>query len=440
MIYCKQCKISAKPTDPVCPKCGGPLSTFGAASGMTGSTPGRTSRAAGRPSSSGTTAAPAGQPPRAAGPRPRSGATGPASPVAAPPQRPFAPQDHAQILRSSPGTAPATGASFLTLGGQIEEAERVIKKNQTRGLALGLLSLAAVAAIFLVIYQVYARTVLDYAVLRNVVVRADTENDRKLLISYDAETTGKVTFFRSSGPHLAELVILIHKPGHSSQQWTWAADARSGIDFQVRYRNWLLPAYTINHFDVSRSATGLDVVFLIDSGGHWPGHLSRVREGCSRFVEAIRARGLNCNLGAVCFGDLRQDPPISTVPLTGDVAEFRSALAGIATAEGEGPRPVLEAISMALTGLISRGFERNRRIGLVVVTEAPCHDAGEVPKVVEALNDTGVIVSVASTPDHREVYEPLCLNGGKFFALRATPFDVLLSDVASSMTDEVDSQ
>jgi len=75
-----------------------------------------------------------------------------------------------------------------------------------------------------------------------------------------------------------------------------------------------------------------------------------------------------------------------------------------------------------------------------VVTEAPCHDAGELPKVVEFLEETGVIVSVASTPDRREVYEPLCLNGGKFFDLRATPFDVLLYDVASSMADEVDSQ
>jgi hypothetical protein len=221
MNYCRLCKIPGKLGETTCAKCGGPLASFGGAAAGAKTAP----RAAASPALPAGSSRPAGAPTTAARP---AGAT-------------F--QD-----------GRAASADFLSLGGQIEEAERIVRTNVARGRVFSLLSLAALLAILFVLYQVYSYTVGDYARLSDVVIQQDAMNQHTLRISYNADSTGKVSFFRDSGPYRTEVIKIIKKPGRDGETWTWPADPQAGIDCCVRYRSLLLPAWTTNHFEVEPRA------------------------------------------------------------------------------------------------------------------------------------------------------------------------------------------
>ena len=204
MKYCKVCKTAAKDTETLCPE-GHPLSVFGAA------------------------------PQAALPPRPAGGpATHPGS--------------------SPPGPRPA-GAMF-TLLGQVQELEEARAKHVKRGRAFGLMSLLAALAIATVLYQVYARTVLAYAILSNVRVEQDPDISWMVHVAYDVDTPGKVAFDRKSGPRRIEKLDLIDARGPQGFTWTWPSDPKTGIDFHVRYRGgWLLQSFD-RHFDAAAPPAG----------------------------------------------------------------------------------------------------------------------------------------------------------------------------------------
>jgi hypothetical protein len=198
MKYCKICKTTAKETDTVCAK-GHALSVFGAASKE--------------------------------------------SPKASPPGGPPPKREPAE-----PGAKPSV--AMFTLMGEVQKLEEAKQKNIKRGRAFGLLSLAAALTIALILYQVYARTVLAYAVLENIQVEQDPMEEGKIQVSYDVTTPGKVAFDRQSGSKRYEKLDLIGETGRQGFWWILPSDSKTGINFHVRYRDgWLLKSFD-RHFDV----------------------------------------------------------------------------------------------------------------------------------------------------------------------------------------------
>jgi hypothetical protein len=194
MKYCKICKTTAKETDTVCAK-GHALSVFGAAASASSSSP----------------------------------------PVPKPGQA---------ETQKKPSTV------MFTLLGEVQKLEETKQKNIKRGRLFALLSLAAILLIAIILYQVYSRTVLAYAVVENIRVEQDPEFDQKIWVSYDVKIPGKVAFDRQSGSRRIEKVDLIDQAGEQGFSWGWPSDPKAGIDFHVRYRDgWLLNSHD-RHFDV----------------------------------------------------------------------------------------------------------------------------------------------------------------------------------------------
>jgi hypothetical protein len=202
MKYCKKDKIAAADSDLVCPRCGGPLSVFGA-------------------SATARTTAGTATPPR-------------------------------------PAPSDAASGTTFQLQGQVRRLEQAHEGNLRRGRRLALLGGVAAAAIVLILWQVYARTVLAYAELEEIRIEQNPAIDHMIRVRYRVTTPGKVAFDRRSGSRHTEKLDVIAQTGPEGFTWAWPSDPRTGVDFDVVYRGgWLLRSEH-RHFDVQSDTTNED--------------------------------------------------------------------------------------------------------------------------------------------------------------------------------------
>ena len=223
MKYCKKCKIAAKESDGVCPQCKQSLSSFGSA-----------------------TAAPA----KPAAPKPAVHAN----------RGRLEASLIAEVSTAARGaaTAPADSPQVptFTLAGQIAELEVIKQKNLNRGRKLGILSLLVALAIMTLLYSVYSRTVLAYAVLENIEIEQDPVVETRITVSFDVKTPGKVAFDRRSGTGHTEKLDLIMVAEHRSTWWSWPSDPKTGIDFSVVSRGGWFRTRIDKHFGVHGKKPG----------------------------------------------------------------------------------------------------------------------------------------------------------------------------------------
>lgn len=404
MKYCKKCKIAAKETDTVCPKCKAPLSTFGSA-------------------------APSPSAAKSSGPRPNatSAPVGPRS--SAPPKDP----------QPAPGVGTASvppRAPSFTLTGQIAELEKTKQKNLSRGRYLSLLSLLVALAILFISYAVYSRVVLAYAILENIKFEQDLVSESQITVSFDVKTPGKVAFDRRSGTGHTEKLDLIATAEPRHTVWAWPSDPKTGIDFSVVSRGGLLLTRTDRHFEVTREGIGVEVVFLMDVTSSMQPYIEGLKEKCIAFADEIRRNGIDCRLGLVGFGDVEIGEKIAVFEPSSDPKKFQDAVAQLELTDGgDADESSVEAIETVL----DLKFRPHTRICFVHITDAGCHHTGRIPDLVASLKENGVVTYVISQRTLRGQYGRLCVNGGSFYAMRDAPFESILKGVAKSISNQINS-
>jgi hypothetical protein len=422
MKYCKKCKIAGKESDIVCPKCKTPLSSFGSAGA----------------------AKPAGPqpvvPPVSVVPGPRPAApvkTSQPPPVAAGSTvKPAAPP---RISQSPPMGAAAPGsvkAPTFTLAGQIAELEQIKEQNLKRGRNLGILSLLIALAILILIYTVYSRTVLTYAILENIKIEQDPVAESQITVSFDVKTPGKIAFDRQSGTGHTEKVDFVTTAGHRSTEWAWPSDPKTGIDFSVVSRGGWFRTRTDKHFKVTRANVGVEVVFLMDVTSSMQPFIDGLKDECIAFAEEIRRDGIDCRLGLVGFGDVNLNEPFTIFKPNADPNEFQSAVAALQLTDGgDIDESSVEAIEQAM----DMEFRPHTRICFVHITDAGCHHRQRIPELAASLKENKVVTYVISKPNLRSLYSRLCVNGGSFHAISESSFGSILNEVAKSITNQIKS-
>jgi Mg-chelatase subunit ChlD len=442
MKYCKKCKITGKESDTVCPKCNTPLSSFGSAK-----------TASPQPA---TPPAPSAGPPKPAQP-PLAAAAASPKPIAmaAPTARPSAPPKPAQappvaasvipkpaapisFSQPPPGAATASAPKVptFTLAGQIAELEQIKQRNLKLGRNFGILSLLVALAILLLIYTVYSRTVLAYAILENIQIEQDPVAETEITVSFDVKTPGKIAFDRRSGTAHTEKVDLIPAAGHRSTDWSWPSDPKTGIDFSVVSRGGWFRTRTDKHFNVTRASVGVEVVFLMDITGSMQPYIDGLKDKCIAFADEIKREGIDCRLGLIGFGDVEINEPMTIFGPTADAKEFQDAVGRLELTDGgDIPESSVEALEKAL----DMKFRPHTRICFVHITDADCHNKGRIRELVESLNDNKIVTYVISKKNLRTVYGKLCVNGGSFFGINDAPFESILKEVAKSITNQIKS-
>jgi Mg-chelatase subunit ChlD len=388
MNYCLTCKRLAKDTDTVCGKCGGSLSRFGAA-----------------PTQS-------GQPGAGTGPGAKHG--------------------------GSPGFSPAS-APTLSLQGEVQKLQEVQLQNTKRSLRLGLICALVLIALMFTLYEIYAQTVLAYAVLDKVTIEQDPRAEQMIRVSFDVVTPGKVAFDRRSGGNHTEKLDVLTKTGANHQEWAWPSDPKTGIDFSVLYRGGLLRTSIDKHFAVTHEggAAGVDIVFLMDITSSMAPFIEVLKQSCNEFADRVRNDGADCQLGLVGFGDVEINEPIYVYKTTQDINQFKDHVSSLrVTGGGDPPESDVEALQRAL----QLKFRRGARVCFVLITDAPCHHPQELAGLADELRERDIITYVVSRQELRELYEPLCVNGGQFRSIQGARFEDILLNLAQSIANQIRSQ
>jgi hypothetical protein len=69
----------------------------------------------------------------------------------------------------------------------------------------------------------------------------------------------------------------------------------------------------------------------------------------------------------------------------------------------------------------------------VLITDAPCHRAEEIPEIAKRLRKQGIKTHVVARESQRELYQPLYQGNGAFHALDDARFETLLGDIAENV-------
>lgn len=374
MKYCRSCKTRASDAETVCAKCGQPLAVLG-----------------------GTAPAPTG--------------TGTAT--------------------ASP---PASTGPALTLQGQINQLEAAQERNVRRSRLLAVISGCALLALVITVYLIFSYTVLSYAVLRDVKIEQDAGVDTNIRVSFNVVTPGKVAFDRRSGGRHTEKLDVFTQPGPVELAWQWPSEKETGIDFRVVYRGGWTRSEQQQHFAVTGKSGAVDIVFLLDTTKSMDPFIEGLKKKCIDFAAVVRKDGYDCRLGLIGFGDVQEREKITVFEPTDDLQIFQTRVGTVPrTTGGDEPESSVEALREALR-LQYRG---GATVCFVHITDAGCHHREQLPKVREELRERGVVTYVVSLNRFANLYQQLCINGGKFYAIEDAKFDDILLGVAKSIASQI---
>ncbi|MFN0052616.1 MAG: vWA domain-containing protein [Planctomycetales bacterium] len=344
-----------------------------------------------------------------------------------------------ELGRPAPDAAAEKGAPdppALSLQGQIRELEQVRERNLRSSRRLALVAAGILLALVAALYNVYSHTVLSYAVLSNIEIEQDQRVENQVRISFEVVRPGKVAYDRRSGGRRTEKVDWLTNTGRQSLVWAWPSAPETGLDLSVVFRTGWTRSMIERHFDITGKRTGgmVDVVFLLDTTGSMDPFIAGLQERCIQFAEIVRSEGHDCHLGLIGFGDVDNGEPMSVFEPTGELQKFQEAVAQAPrTRGGDDPESAIEAIA--------RARQLAPRVGatlcLVLITDAPCHHDDQIAALSRALTAQRTVLYAVSRKELANLYSPLCVNGGRFFALEEARFEDILAGVARSITNQI---
>lgn len=331
-----------------------------------------------------------------------------------------------------------TESPSLTLQGAIRELEQAKLTNVRRGRMLLAVCAGVFALILLVGWQVYASTVLSYAVLEDVRVEQDPGSEQTVRVSFKVVKPGKVAFDRRSGDNHTEKKDVYAQTGPVSLAWTWPSDKSTGIDFNVIYRAGLTRSFEHKHFDVKTTGgRSVDIVFLMDTTGSMENYIQGLQAKCIEFAEVVKAKGYNIRLALIGFGDVNFNESIFVLQPTDDLGKFQTTVRDVPRTDGKDlPESTLEALERAM----SLEFRQGARVCFVHITDASCHHEQRIPQVAGAMKQKDIKTFFVAPQKLQNLYTPLCVNGGRYFSLDDAKFKDSLLEVADTIASQISSE
>jgi hypothetical protein len=347
-------------------------------------------------------------------------------------------QSQSPAAPSSRLASPAIRAEpALGLQGQIRQLQETHRRNVRRSVFLAFVSVVVLATLFITAYLVYDYAILSYAILDNVKVEQDPIYETKVNISFDVVKPGKVAFDRTSGKNHTEKLDVFAMRGPTNLSWAWASDAQSGIDFQVVYRGGWTRTTVAKHFALAgRKTAALDVVFILDITASMQPFIDGLKRKCIEFADLVKRQGYDCRLGLIAFGDVEINEPFTIYPPTADLVLFQERVANLVLLNGgDEPESSVEALGKAL----EQEFRPEARVCFVHITDASCHHAERLPEVAAELQRRSIMTYVVSQRQWANLYNLLCVHGGRFFAIDDAKFEAILLNVALAITNQIKS-
>ncbi len=155
----------------------------------------------------------------------------------------------------------------------------------------------------------------------------------------------------------------------------------------------------------------VDVVFLFHTSPEI--NVAQLKDACLEQAQRLQSGGLDCRFALIPFGAANPAEAIGPVALTGDLEEFKRRLAAAAPAADALPASTADALKKAL----EMPFRENVTVQFIVVTDCLEDRAADLQEVAGRMRQKAVKAIVYADSARRDLYLPLCQDGGHFRSL-----------------------
>lgn len=186
--------------------------------------------------------------------------------------------------------------------------------------------------------------------------------------------------------------------------------------------------------DTSGSASGIDIVFVLDVTGSMTAEINDVKNTIMAFADSMTGRGMAYRFGLVTFLDAVE----SVYPFTQSASTFKGYVsAQFAHGGDDAPENSLEALDTART----YPWNPSSRHVIIWITDITYHEADQfTPKtrqqVIGRLLEKNITVYAIGAPDYQlDWYDPIInATGGKFYSYLGRYLDILVDIAMSRMS------
>ena len=182
--------------------------------------------------------------------------------------------------------------------------------------------------------------------------------------------------------------------------------------------------------EMQATIAAVDVLFLMDTTGSMDPYIDGLKQNCIEFATTVANAQRDCRLGLVGFGDSENGDRISVFPPSKDARLFQRKVRDLQRFDGgDIPESPIDAVERTL----AIQFRDPCVKVFVLITDAPCHRADEIPDLAKKLAQRGIRTHVVAPASLKRLYGPLCEPNGKFHPIDSARFEELLLDIAEDV-------
>lgn len=165
---------------------------------------------------------------------------------------------------------------------------------------------------------------------------------------------------------------------------------------------------TILIVDRLSSATGAEVVFLVDQRPVMKSLRDPIRDRCIETAESLTAQGMQCRFAVVPFGGAKSYLPL--IELTNDPKVLREQLA----ADLGESAPADDTAESAMQRALKWEFREGEPVIFYLISATPWTSADESRGIAKQLSERGIATFIQANQKSQAACQPLLDNGGRF--------------------------
>ena len=260
-----------------------------------------------------------------------------------------------------------------------------------------------------------------YAIVKDVRIEQNQENQGQVEISYEVLTPGRVYLRRTSDGVDSDLIFDYKKPCKETQHWNWNYKPGSPISVQVMSRSGMKVVTQTAEF---QTAAAVDIVIMIDTTESMEEPMRKLQEKIYTFARDLEDENLIPRFALIAFGDATQDSDwVQAGEFTENALIIADELTKVPNFEGgDEPESVLDVLVLAIEKV--KKESGNHPVRFYLITDQDFHpqtaDGTQgVPEVAKALRENHVMLEVFGNPSFRSSFTELIGDSGHFREIEA---------------------
>ncbi|MGN1273506.1 MAG: vWA domain-containing protein [Thermoguttaceae bacterium] len=260
-----------------------------------------------------------------------------------------------------------------------------------------------------------------YAVVKDVQIEQNQENQGQVEISYEVLTPGRVYLRRTSEGIDSDVIFDYKKPCKETQHWNWNYTPGSPISVKVMSRKGMKVITESAEFPTSAA---VDILILIDTTESMDEPMRKLQEKIHLFAKDLEDDNLIPRFALIAFGDATQaNDWFQEGEFTENALIIADELTKAPNFEGgDEPESVLDVLLLAIEKVKKEPGKHPTRFYLITDQDFHSKTADGklgVHEVAQALRENHVMLEVFGNPAYRSSFTELIGDSGHFREIEA---------------------